>query len=50
MTTRSAFGSPTAAAAAVVGTGLNGRVAWKVKGTNRSYQDWQAAHTPAAET
>jgi hypothetical protein len=36
-----AFDSPSAAAAVVSGTGLNGRVAWKVKGTGTSYKEWQ---------
>jgi hypothetical protein len=35
------FDSPSAAAAVVSGTGLNGRVAWKLKGTGTSYKDWQ---------
>lgn len=35
------FDSPSAAAAVVSGTGLNGRVAWKVKGTTMSYKEWQ---------
>lgn len=35
------FDSPSAAAAVVSGTGLNGRVAWKLKGTSTSYKDWQ---------
>jgi len=26
----------------VTGTGLNGRVAWKVKGEGISYKEWQA--------
>lgn len=36
-----AFDSPSGAAAVVSGTGLNGRVAWKVKGTSTSYREWQ---------
>jgi hypothetical protein len=36
-----AFDSPSAAAAVVAGTGLNGRVAWKVKGQGISYKEWQ---------
>ena len=35
-----AFESPSAAAGVVSGTGLNGRAAWKVKGTGESYKDW----------
>ena len=34
------FESPSAAAGVVSGTGLNGRAAWKVKGTGESYKDW----------
>jgi hypothetical protein len=44
-----AFSSPSAAAAAVTGTGLNGRAHWKIKGSNQSYGDWQAQHTAALE-
>ena len=36
-----AFDSPSAAAAVVSGTGLNGRVSWKVKGQNISYKMWE---------
>jgi len=35
------FNSPSAAAAVVTGTGLNGRVHWKVKGLGISYKEWQ---------
>lgn len=35
------FDSPSAAAAVVSGTGLNGRVAWKVKGEGIPYKEWQ---------
>jgi hypothetical protein len=35
-----AFDSPTAAAGVVSGTGLNGRVAWKVKGSGEPYKEW----------
>lgn len=35
------FNSPTAAAAVVTGTGLNGRAHWKVKGQGISYKEWQ---------
>lgn len=37
-----AFESPSGAASVVTGTGLNGRVAWKVKGEGISYKEWQA--------
>lgn len=37
-----AFESPSAAAGVVSGTGLNGRAAWKVKGTGESYKSWLA--------
>jgi len=37
-----AFDSPSAAAGAVTGTGLNGRVHWKVKGKDISYKEWEA--------
>jgi hypothetical protein len=36
-----AFKSPSAASAIVFGRASNGRVEWKVKGTNQSYADWQ---------
>jgi hypothetical protein len=35
-----AFDSPSAAAAVVSGTGLNGRAHWKVKGEGISYKEW----------
>jgi hypothetical protein len=44
-----AFDSPSAAAAAVSGTGLNGRAHWKVKGTGDTYRDWQERQVTAAE-
>lgn len=37
-----AFESPSAAAGVVSGTGLNGRVAWKIKGSGQSYKEWLA--------
>ena len=40
-TTDYAFDSPSAAAAVVAGTGLNGRAQWKVKGQGISYKEWQ---------
>jgi hypothetical protein len=36
-----AFDSPSAAAAVVAGTGLNGRISWKVKGDGGTYKEWQ---------
>ncbi|WP_437872573.1 GIY-YIG nuclease family protein [Sorangium sp. So ce363] len=36
-----AFDSPSGAASVVSGTGLNGRVAWKVKNEGISYKEWQ---------
>lgn len=36
-----AFDSPSAAASVVSGTGLNGRVSWKVKGRNLTYKAWE---------
>jgi hypothetical protein len=36
-----AFDSPSAAAAVVSGTGLNGRAHWKVKGAGIPYKEWQ---------
>jgi hypothetical protein len=36
-----AFDSPSAAAAVVAGTGLNGRAQWLVKGEDVSYKAWQ---------
>lgn len=35
------FKSPSAATAVIFGRSSNGRVEWKVKGTNQSYADWQ---------
>lgn len=45
-----AFDSPTAAGAAVTGTGVNGRVAWKVKGTSTTYKEWQQEQSVAVES
>ena len=42
-----AFDSPSAAAAVVSGTGLNGRAAWKVKGVGISYKEWQEKQVKA---
>jgi len=36
------FASPSAAAAVVAGRSANGRVEWKVQGTNLSYGSWQS--------
>ncbi|TKD01988.1 GIY-YIG nuclease family protein [Polyangium fumosum] len=38
-----AFDSPSAAAAAVTGTGLNGRAHWKVKPSGQTYREWEEA-------
>lgn len=35
------FNSPSAASAVVLGRSSNGRVEWKVEGSNKSYADWQ---------
>jgi hypothetical protein len=43
-----AFDSPTAAAAMVSGTGLNGRAHWKVKGEGISYKEWQERQVAAS--
>lgn len=43
-----AFDSPSAAAAMVSGTGLNGRVAWRVKGDTITYKEWQEQQVAAA--
>lgn len=40
------FSSPSAAAAIVYGRASNGRTAWKVKGENRTYDDWQNSLLP----
>lgn len=37
-----AFSSPSAAAAVVEGRAANGRVDWKLKGTNKTYAEWEA--------
>jgi hypothetical protein len=43
------FDSISAAAAAVSGTGLNGRINWFVKGTEQSYKDWEEAEVAKTE-
>lgn len=37
-----AFSSPSAAAAIINGRAANGRTAWKLKGTNKTYAEWEA--------
>lgn len=36
-----AFTSPSLAAAVIMGRNTNGRQAWKIQGTNKTYADWQ---------
>lgn len=40
------FSSPSAAAAIVIGRAANGRLEWKIKGENRTYNDWQNSLLP----
>jgi hypothetical protein len=40
------FSSPSAAAAIVYGRAANGRTAWRVQGTNQTYEDWQNSLLP----
>lgn len=35
------FNSPSAASAVIYGRASNGRTSWKVKGTSKTYEDWQ---------
>lgn len=35
------FGSPSAAACAVLGMGINGRTSWKISESQQTYADWQ---------
>lgn len=42
-----AFSSPSAAAAVIFGRSSNGRTAWKVRGTNKTYADLQEAQVSA---
>jgi len=42
-----AFDSPSAAAAVVTGTGLNGRAHWRVKGEGVSLKEWQETQVSA---
>jgi len=44
-----AFDSPSGAAAVVSGTGLNGRINWKLAGGGMSYKDWQEKQVSAAD-
>ena len=37
-----AFRSPSAASAVILGRPDNGRLSWKLDGSNTSYGDWQA--------
>ncbi len=37
-----AFNSPSAAAAVITGRAANGRTEWKLKGTSKTYADWEA--------
>ena len=43
-----AFRSPSAAAAVVLDRNSNGRIEWKVKGSQQSYHDWQQAEAVKA--
>ncbi len=43
-----AFGSPSAGAAVVAGRNINGRLEWKIEGTNQTYQDWYEEKLKAA--
>ncbi|ABM61928.1 GIY-YIG nuclease family protein [Halorhodospira halophila] len=43
------FNSPSAAAAVVSGRTANGRVAWRVDGTNETYAEWQDRQVQAAQ-
>lgn len=43
------FSSPSAAASVVLDRNANGRTAWKVKGANQSYHDWQQAQAEKRE-
>jgi Domain of unknown function (DUF4357) len=43
-----AFDSPSASAAVIAGTGLNGRVHWKLRGDGITYKDWQERQLTSA--
>jgi len=45
-----AFSSVSAAAAIVLGTSANGRVEWKLKGTDTTYAEWEAAQLAQPDT
>ena len=40
------FNSPSGAACFVVGRSANGRIGWKVKGTNQTFADWEETQNP----
>jgi hypothetical protein len=43
-----AFSSPSAASAVILGRSDNGRLSWKVQGTQTNYAAWQDAQIQAA--
>jgi hypothetical protein len=45
-----AFSSPSAAAAVLNGRAANGRTDWKLKGTNTTYAEWEAAQLDRMDT
>ncbi|WP_457647042.1 GIY-YIG nuclease family protein [Profundibacter sp.] len=45
-----AFSSPSAAAAVVEGRAANGRIDWKLKGSNTTYAEWEAAQLAETDT
>lgn len=44
-----AFSSPSAAAAVINGRAANGRTAWKLKGTKKTYAEWEAEQIESDE-
>ena len=46
-TEHTAFSSPSAAAGVVLDRNANGRTKWKIKGTGKTYADWQAEKSGA---
>ncbi len=40
-----AFSSPSAAAGVIGGTSLNGRLCWKIQGTDQTYADWEESQS-----
>ncbi len=44
-----AFSSPSAAAAVVLGRSANGRTEWKVKGTSKTYSEWEIENLKSDE-